>query len=195
MQLITRPSFVGGRSLNQVLELNRWKEADIDYGIYIKPEGSRGLHVIGFPCSNEEIVVGSILVGTTFAPGTIVPIGNNSGSEGKFILSSPPPGRRGAANFPVLTKLTVLNTPSVDKLNPFNLNPGFSGIVQILGSGFTQSPENTFKSVIYDETLLDFIDDVDISIVYGSFVSTERVDVIITVSLMASRRSINIDVV
>ncbi len=78
------------RSLN---ERRAW-ESDIKYRLYVKPLGRRGLHVVKSSIDGQEFIVSG--PGRTFRPGTVVPTGSNTGTQGEFIVSDPPPGRRGA---------------------------------------------------------------------------------------------------
>lgn len=87
------------RTLKGGLDARRAKEADIEYWIYIGPEGSSGLHRARPPHSSTSRVIGSSLGGRTFRPGSVVPVGSHSGRPGKFIIGGPPPGQRGASAF------------------------------------------------------------------------------------------------
>ena len=78
------------RSLN---ERRSW-ESDIKYRLYVRPLGNRGLHVVKSSIDGQEYIVSG--PGRTFRPGTVVPTGSNTGTQGEFIVSDPPPGRRGA---------------------------------------------------------------------------------------------------
>jgi hypothetical protein len=84
-------------------ELNerRASEADIKHRHYVRPYGNRGLHVVKSAIDGEEYIVSG--PGRTFQPGTVVPTGSNTGTQGETILTDPPPGRRGAGGFPPST--------------------------------------------------------------------------------------------
>lgn len=88
--------------LRGALDRRAVAQADIHWGVYQRPLGTTGLHVITHRCNGEETVVGSSLNGATFAPGSTVPVGSYSGRPGQFIIGSPPPGQGGASFSPQL---------------------------------------------------------------------------------------------
>jgi hypothetical protein len=94
----------------QERELNerRASEADIKHRHYVRPHGNRGLHVVKSAVDGKEYIVSG--PGRTFQPGTVVPTGSNTGTQGETILNDPPPGRRGAGRFSPTT-ITKHNCP------------------------------------------------------------------------------------
>jgi len=87
-----------GRRRQRELDDRRRSEADIKHRHYVRPYGNRGLHVVKSAIDGAEYVVSG--PGRTFQPGTVVPTGSNTGTQGEVILTDPTPGRRGAGNFP-----------------------------------------------------------------------------------------------
>ena len=87
-----------GRRRQRELNERRRTEADIKYRHYVRPYGNRGLHVVKSAIDGKEYIVSG--PGRTFAPGTVVPTGSNTGTQGEFIVTDPPPGRRGAGRYP-----------------------------------------------------------------------------------------------
>jgi hypothetical protein len=85
------------RSIVRDLNERRRGEADIKYRHYVRPHGNRGLHVVKASVDGKEYIVSG--PGRTFQPGTVVPTGSNTGTQGEFIVTDPPPGRRGAGNY------------------------------------------------------------------------------------------------
>jgi hypothetical protein len=83
--------------LSRSLDERRAWESDIKYRLYVRPHGNRGLHVVKNGVDGVEYIVSG--PGRTFRPGTVVPTGSNTGTQGEFIVSDPPPGRRGAGRF------------------------------------------------------------------------------------------------
>ena len=79
------------------LDERRRSEADIKYRHYVRPYGNRGLHIVKSSVDGREFTVSG--PGRTFQPGTVVPTGSNTGTQGEFIVTDPPPGRRGAGNY------------------------------------------------------------------------------------------------
>lgn len=88
-------------NIRRELDKRRSSEADINYRHYVRPHGSRGIHVVKASVDGREYFVSG--PGRTFQPGTVVPTGSNTGNQGEFIVTDPPPGRRGAGNFPPST--------------------------------------------------------------------------------------------
>lgn len=191
---LPRPSFLSGRSLESILDLQRWQGADVQYGTYVRPEGARGLAVVTLPCSGEELVVTS--GEQTLAPGTAVALGSNAGSQGLFIASPPPPGRRGAAFFQVLGQTVVSRASFVRALDPFELEAGFVGTVSILGGGFLESPLQTFAAVVETDEPGVFEPDPDVTISSPLWISSTEVEATFTIASGAAGlpRPIDIEV-
>lgn len=83
----------------EALEQRRFKEADVEFMRYLRPLGTRGLHLVIPEGSKRAIRVSGPK--STFRPGNVVPVGSNTGTEGRTILqANAPPGRRGS-DFPV----------------------------------------------------------------------------------------------
>lgn len=97
---MTRRNFAD--QLTDSLDRRRGRESDVQYRVYRRPYGSRGLHVVADTTDGQEFVVSG--PGQTFAPGAVVPTGRNSGAQGETILQAPPPGRRGASQLPPLKR-------------------------------------------------------------------------------------------
>lgn len=90
------------------LTKRRFKEADVRFRIYVRPFGDRGLHVVKNRINGVEYKVAG--PSKTFAPGTIVPTGSYTSTQGEVIISQPPPGRRGASRYPPGTT-TIIDPP------------------------------------------------------------------------------------
>jgi len=96
-----RPSTVRGRNLSSMLDGRRQAEADLRRVLYVRPYGY-GFHVVKNLCNDEEYVVADGLgFKRTFAPGTVVMLGSQTGHPGEMLISGPPSGMGGASAFPV----------------------------------------------------------------------------------------------
>lgn len=96
-----RPSTVRGRNMVSMLDGRRQAEADLRRVLYVRPYGY-GFHVVKNLCNDEEYVVADGLgFKRTFAPGTVVMLGSQTGHPGEMLLSGPPSGMGGASAFPV----------------------------------------------------------------------------------------------
>ena len=96
-----RPSTVRGRNMVSMLDGRRQAEADLRRVLYVRPYGY-GFHVVKNLCNDEEYVVADGLgFKRTFAPGTVVMLGSQTGHPGEMLISGPPSGMGGASAFPV----------------------------------------------------------------------------------------------
>lgn len=112
------------RSQAARLDRRRYEEADIAFYTYVRPFGSTGLHVVRLTCNEEEIVVSGVQGRQTYAPGSVVPVGSYTNTPGKFIIGSPPPGRRGASAYSITTQATSSQAFGVISANPSTIEQG-----------------------------------------------------------------------
>lgn len=171
--------------LRRGLDRRRVSEADINYRVYVRPNGHRGLHVVRLQCNEEEMVVSGPK--KTFAPGSIVPTGSHTGNPGEFILTDPPPGRRGgsvfSANFPTPTAFDAYGITSA---NPSTLLPGTTGqVVTLTGYGFRESPGDNFDAVVYNETTKEWEADPYVTVTGSTWTSATEVDITLDVTASA----------
>lgn len=136
------------------LDKRRKTEADIEWAEYVHPLGTRGLHVVKIVCNAQVFVVGSSLSRKTFKPGTQVPLGSNTGHPGKFIIGSPPPGRRGASSFQIdYFGAGEFDTVGITSATPSTIyNDGIAVAVVFAGYGFNQTPVDVLSAVVYNES-------------------------------------------
>lgn len=134
------------------------------------------MHVVRLLCNEEEIIVSGPK--RTFAPGSIVPTGSHTGFPGEFILSEPPPGRRGHSLFSLdFPAGTSMDTYGISSADPGVLAAGDDQPVTLLGWGFRESPVDLFDAVIYDEATKSWIADPYVTIHDVVWVSETEVEV------------------
>lgn len=139
--------------LKRGLDERRVREADITYVVYVRPLNARGLHVVRVQGTDEELVVASLAGKKTHKPGTIVPLGSHTGTPGKFIMPSPPPGRRGAENVPVLRQSLAADFVRISSADPAEVDQGVDDQpVTFGGAGFATSTPDIFEAVVFDES-------------------------------------------
>lgn len=163
------------------------KGADNNWGIYLYPFGARGLHAVRNECNEEvKIVAGPK---ATFAPGTIVAVGSHMGNraEGEYILSSPPPGRRGGATFgQVFPVPGTFDAVGITSASPATLDAGVSNqAVTLTGYGFRQTPLDDIEAVVWSEASAAYIADSLVTIHTLAWVSATSVTCLIDVSASA----------
>lgn len=182
-RMVRRPARIGGRSLPDLLERLRSEEADIREGIYVRPDGAEGLHVVRFHCSTQEVVVSSALRGATFRPGSSVPLGSHAGDSQLSILSAPPPGQRGASGFAQPHGFSVSDRPLLISMSPEELAPDSSQTVAFVGANFSQTPVDVLTAVVYDETLLEWVADPFVTVTNPvTWVDAENITATVTVA-------------
>lgn len=82
------------RSPRATLDTRWQQEADIRTAEYVGPFG-KGFHKVKNPGGETEYIVADSTGGRTFAPGTAVKLGSDSGTAGETLLGGPPPGKQG----------------------------------------------------------------------------------------------------
>lgn len=138
--------------LTEGLDDRRTVEADITFAVYVRPLNARGLHVVRIQGTDRELVVASAAGRKTHKPGTIVPLGSHTGTPGKFILSTPPPGRRGAENVPVLRQSLAADFVRIVSADPAEVDQGVDDQAVVFGgAGFATVTPDIFEAVIFDE--------------------------------------------
>lgn len=173
------------QQIKRGLDQRRVREADIEYGISVRPEGSTGLHVVRDEHDDTERVVGSSLSGQTFKPGAVVPLGSHTGFPGQFIIGAPPPGRRGASGFaidaPTPGDLEVLSVVSAE---PSTVESGASSAaVTVTGMGFRAG--DIFEAVVFDNNTGEWSVDPLVTVDSSTVTTTETADLTISVSSSA----------
>lgn len=134
--------------LRRALDGRQLSEADVDHGLYVRPEGARGEHVVEYPIgSGNEVRVGSALQGQTFKPGTAVPLASHTGDSRKLIVGGPPSGLRGLSSFPPnVAPPGELDSIGIISAAPSTVESGAaSEAVVLTGFGFRTS--DTFEAV------------------------------------------------
>lgn len=136
--------------IKRALDKRRTTEADNNYRVYVAPFGARGLHQVKDECNEEVKIVSG--PARTFAPGAIVPTGSNTGrvGGGEFILTEPPPGRRGGATFGTLyPSPSSLDVAAITSASPSTLEIGTSNnAVTLTGYGFVSGDD--VSAVVWD---------------------------------------------
>lgn len=177
------PSSVLAREINKKLLAT----ADNGWGIYMYPFGARGLHAIRNECNEEVKIVSGPKA--TFAPGTIVATGSHMGNraEGEYILSPPPPGRRGGASFAQVFPVPgTFDAVGITSGSPSELTSGVSNqAVTLTGYGFRETPLDSFEAVVWNETTRTYATDSLITIHTVAWVSATSVTCLINVSASA----------
>ena len=173
------------RELRRGLDRRRSHEADIRYGVYVRPEGRDGLHVVRRECNPEEFVVGSSLSGQTFRPGSLPPLGSNSGHPGQFIIGAPPPGRRGASGFAVdFPTPGDLGAVGITAASPQTVEAGASAEPVTL-SGFGFRSGDSFEAVRLDPSTGEWSTDPLVTVATVAVPDTETASVTLTVGVSA----------
>ena len=129
-----RPSTVRGRNLSSMLDGRRQAEADLRRVLYVRPYGY-GFHVVKNLCNDEEYVVADGLgFKRTFAPGTVVMLGSQTGHPGEMLISGPPSGMGGASAFPVSAAVRSGYGPTPPPPAPDPINWGGLGYIGLSGA-------------------------------------------------------------
>lgn len=84
------PRRTGAEWIGKSLDKRRFHESDVEWMIYRRPLGNRGLHVVERPGTGQRMQVSGE---GTYTPLSKVPVGSYTGTEGRVILTGlGPPG-------------------------------------------------------------------------------------------------------
>lgn len=179
-------------SLGGALNFRRRREADVRFVIYVRPSG-RDHHIVRSPNSATEKRVTALEPGITYKPGTTVPVASHTGHAEEVMLGRAP--LEGTAEF--ATEQTGV---------PLAVGFGLSGaiptivilgaqLVQMIGFGFRASPPDKFRAVVWNATTNVWDSDPDVTITLPVFVTSTRVDAIVTVAAgVPTGRTIDVEV-
>ena len=164
--MLSRPMIIGGTRYSSIerswveywLARRNRRSADIDFFKYACPEGEK-YHRITLPNCDEQLLVTSTSGRTTYAPGSGVVVASHQGGRQKVIVGSPPPGKVGATNLPVLATASEVDAVGIILADPFNITSGLTTPVTLTGFGFLETPLDIFDAVKYDEDEMDYVVD------------------------------------
>ena len=170
-------------SIRKTLATKRDAWADNSFRSYVQPWGARGLHVVVNQCNEEPKIVSG--PARTFAPGATVPTGSHAGRPGEFILTDPPPGRRGAATFGTLFPSPgQFDAFAITSASPPTVAAGSTDAsVTLTGIGFRDG--DTVRAVVWDETTGTYTADPLVTADTFTFISSTSATVLIDVSASA----------
>lgn len=158
--------------INRALDERERFQSDIQHRTYVRPQGTKGLHVVKNRAQGQEYVVGGPQ--RSFAPGTSVPAARNLHDQNETIIGEPPPGRRGdPAVLPI--EQVGPQRPTID--GAFGEDWSFTSTTQVARftstiTGFNFAPENFIETFDYiDGNSFQPVDYYAFEIVGASFIS------------------------
>lgn len=173
------------RTIKQALNNESTKKADIAKAIIRRYIGNGIWLMKGLGCNNffrASAGQGSI----SYPPGMSVNIAQIQGSFQRAIVSLPPPGRRGASAFPVATLGGgTLDALAVLRAAPLDLSRGTSGnVVTLTGSGFSETPVDLVRAVIFSTELQEDIEDPNVTVTSVTWISNEELEITVDVNIL-----------
>lgn len=165
--------------VSQSLDRRRDGESDVQPRVYRQSAGP-GLASVSPECSPDLRIV--VAASRTFAPGSTVQTGRNSGRPGEAIITEPVPGHRGASAFPrdvVRRELDVVRIVSAD---PEVVVDGATTEVTLTGIGFRESPVDSFRAVRGIAVDGSWSDDPDVTAGAATWIDSETVTLPVTVA-------------
>jgi len=184
-RVLSHRALLNSRTERDYEERQRWRTSDLGYFRYVRPV-TKTLHRIQSLCDSDQDFVATTLVnGVTFAPGTLVPVVNSSGTPGHMIAGSPPPTGRGSSAAPIATSYSSpVASHGVQSATPEELYPDTTdNDVEVTGYGFLDGDQ--FVAVKYNPTTAKWVEDMLATVTSATVTSDTTADLVVDVDAAA----------